>query len=382
LTVGTGSRRVVLLGAGPAHLHVLKCAAAFARRGHELVAVAPDRFWYSGLATGMLGGGYPPELDQVDVAALAARGDGRHVQDRVVGIDPAARVVHLEGRPPIAYDALSLNLGSEAPEIPGSHGRGEVYAVKPIRRLWELRADLEARFRSDPARTVRVVVAGGGVTGCELAANLAALTEASGGRIEITVLARGGEVLRQLPRRASERVVHGLERRGVAFRTKARVERIADGRAVLRGGDAIPFDALVNATGLRPSPAVRSAGLPVDREGALLVNEHLRSIADPAVHGGGDCVAHRGRELPKVGVYAIRQAPVLFRNLLASLDGAAPERFRPQRRYLWIMNLGDGTGLAARGPFWWHGRGAFWLKDRIDRRFLREYQAATEPEAA
>lgn len=129
-------------------------------------------------------------------------------------------MVHLEGLPPIAYDALSLDLGSEAPEIPGSHGRGEVYAVKPIRRLWELRADLEARFRSDPARTVRVVVAGGGVTACELAANLAALNEASGGRIEITGLAGGGEVLRQLPRRASERVVHALERRGVAFRTR------------------------------------------------------------------------------------------------------------------------------------------------------------------
>jgi hypothetical protein len=46
----------VLLGAGHAHLQALERAAAFAGRGHELVVVAPDRFWYAGLATGMLGG--------------------------------------------------------------------------------------------------------------------------------------------------------------------------------------------------------------------------------------------------------------------------------------------------------------------------------------
>ena len=38
------------------------------------------------------------------------------------------------------------------------------------------------------------------------------------------------------------------------------------------------------------------------------------------------------------------------------------------------MNLGSGTGLAARSGLWWHGRAAFRLKDWIDRRFLREYQ--------
>jgi NADH dehydrogenase FAD-containing subunit len=48
--VGT-SKRVVLLGAGHAHLYALKRAREFARRGYELVVVAPDAFWYSGLAT-------------------------------------------------------------------------------------------------------------------------------------------------------------------------------------------------------------------------------------------------------------------------------------------------------------------------------------------
>ena len=75
-----------------------------------------------------------------------------------------------------------------------------------------------------------------------------------------------------------------------------------------------------------------------------------------------------------VGVYAVREAPVLCHNLLASLGGRPLRRFRPRRRFLLILNLGDGTGLLTWGPFSWHSRLAFWLKDRIDCAFLRAYQ--------
>jgi NADH dehydrogenase FAD-containing subunit len=367
-------KRAVLLGAGHAHLYTLKRAAEFRRRGHELVVVAPDAFWYSGLATGVLGGFYPPELDQVDVAALIERGGGRFVRDTAEGVDPAGRTVRLARSGTLRYDALSLTLGSAPPPLPGeAAAASSCYAVKPVRRLWELRRDLEERFRAEPARPVRVVVAGGGITGCEVAANVAALAAARGGRVEVAVVA-GGEPMRELPGAARRRVRAALEARGVAFRTGARVARVEPGRALLADGEALPLDLLVNATGLGPAPLVREVGLPVDARGGLLVDERLRSVGDPAVHAAGDCAAFRGRELPKVGVYAIRQAPVLFRNLLAALDGGEPRAFAPQRRYLWIMNLGDGTGLAARGHLWWHGRAAFRLKDAIDRRFLRGYR--------
>jgi NADH dehydrogenase FAD-containing subunit len=372
-------KRVVFVGAGHAHLHALKRTAEFVRRGHEVVVVAPDLFWYSGLATGMLGGIYPPELDRVDVAALVERGGGRFVRDSMAGLDAAARTVRLaDASEPLRYDVLSLTLGSEAPAIPGDE-HPSVYAVKPVRRLWELRVDLERRF-GDQFSAVRIVVAGGGVTACEIAANTAQLAETTGGKTEITVLAGGREVLKQLPQPAAiAKVIASLEGRGVSFRYEgSRVERIEGGAAILASGEAVPFDVFLNATGLRPAPLVSRLGLPVDAQGALVVDEHLRSIADPRIHGGGDCVAMRGGALPKVGVYAIREAPILFQNLLAALEDGKPTRFQPQRRFLWIMNLGDGTGLAARGSLYWHGRGAFWLKDWIDRRFLAEYQTAAQ----
>lgn len=368
------TKRVVLIGAGHAHLYTIKRAAEFVRRGHELTVVAPDLFWYSGLATGMLGGLYPPELDQVDVAALARRGGGNFLCDRVAGLDRAARRVVLAGGGTLAYDALSITLGSEPPAIAGTRqDGGKVFAVKPIRQLWDLRRAVEDRV-ANPG-PLRIVVAGGGATACELAANLDHLIRTRSGIAEITVLAAGDDLLRQLPRGAARKVEAALKRRGIRFRRQARVERLDNQEAVVTEGKPEPFDFFVNATGLRPSPLLKEWDLPVDEHGALTVDDFLRSPADPLIHGGGDCIALRGQALPKIGVYAIRQAPVLCANLLAALEGGRPKRFSPQRRYLWILNLGDGTGLAARGRLYWHGRAAFRIKDWIDRRFLREYRA-------
>jgi len=363
--------RAVLVGAGHAHLHLIREAKQFTERGHELVVVAPGPFWYSGLATGMLGGLYPPELDRIDVAQLAARAGARFVEDRMVGLDRVGRNVLLQRSRPLPYDALSLNIGSEAPAIPGADGPRH-YAVKPISRLLDLRRDLERAFTV--SRAPRILVAGGGATGVELAANLAALAAGHAAAAEVTVLAAGDRFLRQLPPRAAALVRSKLERRGVRFRTGCRILRIEGDSAVMASGERLGFDFLLNATGLVPRPVLKALNLPLTGEGGLIIDERLRSPADPRIHAAGDCAALSGHMLPRIGVYAIRQAPVLLRNLLAALEGSEPCGFEPQSRYLWIMNLGDGTGLAARGSLWWHGRSAFWLKDRIDRRFLAAYR--------
>ena len=121
---------------------------------------------------------------------------------------------------------------------------------------------------------------------------------------------------------------------------------------------------------------LRASGLPVDADGALVVNDRLQSTGCANVFGGGDCIALESRALDKVGVYAIREAPILFHNLLASLGGEKLRRFQPQERYLLILNLSDGTGLATWGGWHWHSRLAFRWKDWLDRRFLAEYRMA------
>jgi NADH dehydrogenase FAD-containing subunit len=367
----------VLLGAGHAHLFTLKRTADFVRRGFELVLVAPDIFWYSGLATGVLAGIYPPTLDQIDVGALVVEGGGQFIRARATGIDVAAQTVSLDTGSSLSYDVLSCNLGSEVPleNVPGAASHG--YAVKPVRNLWELRQAVEARMEQAASQPLRIVIVGCGATGREIAANIQHLINTRCGQAHITVLARGDRLLEQMPLRAAEKLTRILGRRGVQLLLRSPVVRVETQAVTTVDGREIPYDFLIHATGLTPPPTLRATGLPTSVDGALLVDPFLRSVADQRVFGGGDCIAFKERELAKVGVYAVREAPVLYHNLLAFLEGRPLRRFRPQRCFLLVLNLGDGTGLLTWGPFSWHSRFAFWLKDRIDRRFLRTYQTTS-----
>ena len=116
------------------------------------------------------------------------------------------------------------------------------------------------------------------------------------------------------------------------------------------------------------------SGLATGGDGGLWVNRYLQSISDPRIFGGGDAISLRGEHLEKLGVFAIRQGPVLFHNLQAYLGGEPLKKFKPQKIYLYIINLGDGTGLAIYGSLVWRSRLAWRLKSCIDTKFVREFQ--------
>ncbi len=66
---------------------------------------------------------------------------------------------------------------------------------------------------------------------------------------------------------------------------------------------------------------------------------------------------------------------MLFRSLQAVLRGEHFEEYRPQRRYLYVLNLGDGTSLAIYGSLAWRGWLAWKLKNYVGRRFMRSLAA-------
>jgi NADH dehydrogenase FAD-containing subunit len=69
----------------------------------------------------------------------------------------------------------------------------------------------------------------------------------------------------------------------------------------------------------------------------------------------------------------VRQAPVLAHNLRAAARGAELRAFRPQARFLSLLNTGDGRAILSYGPIAWRSRWAWRLKDRIDRRFVAQF---------
>ena len=141
-------------------------------------------------------------------------------------------------------------------------------------------------------------------------------------------------------------------------------------------GTAIAFDHALVATGLRAAPLVEACNLPADERG-LHVLDRLHAASDDRVFAAGDCARIDGYDLPKVGVFGVRAAPVLAANLISRTADQRLAAYKPQRIWFAAQNLGDGTGLASWGPAWWQGRSALAIKDWNDRRFMNLYRAPT-----
>ena len=81
------------------------------------------------------------------------------------------------------------------------------------------------------------------------------------------------------------------------------------------------YDVAILTIGIMPQRIFVDSGVETSEDGALLVNDYLQSTSYPDIFGAGDCIQIRGRRLDRVGVYAVRESPILFGNLLATLEG-------------------------------------------------------------
>lgn len=360
-------RRLVLVGAGHAHLHLVREAARLRAAGLEVTLIAPPRFQYSGLASGVLSGALAVETAEIDVLVLASAFGVRHLPQPVTAIDRTARTLTLGGGAIEPFDLLSLNIGSVVADPYDLASQAGVWPVKPLANLSALRTRIEAESALGGAPP-RIVVAGGGQSALEIAASLCGLLERQGVRPDVALVAP--DYGAALPPVARARLLRSLALRGVAFRSGTVVGREAQA-CRLADSALLPCDHLVLATGLVAPPLIADLALPVDDDGRLRVTATLQSVGDPAIFAAGDCAVIRDHPRPAAGVFGVRAAPVLRDNLAALGCGEPLRSYRPQTRWLSIMDLGDGRGLAIRGGFWSFGCMALRLMRHLDLGFVR-----------
>lgn len=357
-------RRLVLVGAGHAHLFLLRHSDRLARAGYRTTLVAPRWFDYSGVASAVAAGGRKQAAGRIDVAALARTGGVNHRQSYVIAVDPATRTATLDDGAEVGWDVVSFNVGSVA-AVPQVEVSSEVVGVKPLSDL----SRLPDRLASPPAgRGHQLTVVGAGPSGIELAAHLAA----RGDTDLVHLLEAGPSLGGFLPPRAAERLRRLLEHRGVVTMTKVEVERITEDEVVLRDGTHVPHDTAILATGLAAPPLATRE--PLGGPAGFPVRATLQHRDHDDVYAAGDCAAFLPEPLPRIGVHGVRQGPILLAGLEARARGASAPAYRPQRHALSILDLGAGTALAVRGRRWWLGRSSLILKHLIDRRWMAGYR--------
>jgi pyruvate/2-oxoglutarate dehydrogenase complex dihydrolipoamide dehydrogenase (E3) component len=209
--------------------------------------------------------------------ARLIRGDAVAVERGVLSVDDEA----------LQYDRLVIATGS-SPAIPPIEGIGSV-------DYW---TNVEATETLDVPP--RLVVLGGGPVGCELAQFFQRMGS------QVTVVEGGTRLLSRVDADAAALVEAALREDGVDVRLSSRAERVASNSLLLAGGDELPFDRLLVATGRKPNvDALEALELTISKRG-IEVDERLRAAPDIWAIGDVTGIAqftHVGKYQARVAAY-------------------------------------------------------------------------------
>ena len=150
---------------------------------------------YSGMVPGQLAGDYAAEELVIDVLPLARRAGARCILAAATGVDAEGKKIELEGRPPVAYDVASLDVGSTVRDLSGA-GQAEFgVATRPIERfVREVDAQIEAAAEVHSS-LLRLTVVGGGAAGVEVALCAEARLRALGQPARVLLVAASLDLL-------------------------------------------------------------------------------------------------------------------------------------------------------------------------------------------
>jgi pyridine nucleotide-disulfide oxidoreductase family protein len=364
-------KRVILLGGGHAHVHVLQAVAREPIGAAEVLLVSPHaRAVYSGMVPGVVAGHYRPEQGQIALDALAAAARVPWVAASALHIDAGARCVHLSNGQVVGYDLLSIDTGAtvDRERIPGA--RQHALFVRPIEgfiTLFDAVVDLAAR------RVLDVVVVGGGAAGVEMALAVQHRLAGRGEERARVALVTGGEPpLAGYAPVVMERAARALARGKVTVFREACV-RIEPGTLFLASGARLACDAPLIATGPAAPAWLAPSGLALDERGYIATGATLQSLSHPEVLAVGDVASRSDAPHPKSGVHAVRAGPPLLANLRAAAGGVALQAHAPQARTLNLISTGRRHAIASWGRWSAEGRWVWWWKDHIDRGFVARF---------
>ena len=366
------AKHLVLVGGGHAHMVTLRNLHSFVDKGHMVTVVGPSSYhYYSGMGPGMLSRTYSPDDIRFATEQVVSKKGGTFILDKVVRVDPDAKTVFLEKGDSITYDVLSFNAGSYVPWDQVIGESCDIFSVKPIETLLKAQARLLELFAS---KEITVGIVGGGPSSLEIAGNTWQLARDHGKHQPAINIFAGSRLMSRFPEKIRQLAYKSLRRRGINIIENDYSKEVRTGVITLESGAVHEADIIFLAVGVKPSTIFAESGLPTGPDGGLLVNRYLQCTEHAEIFGGGDCIYFQEQPLDKVGVYAVRENPVLFHNLMASLEGEELQPFDPGGSYLLIFNVGGRRGILGKNSLMFDGRLAFWIKDYIDRKFMREFQ--------
>lgn len=372
--------RIVLIGLGHTHLHILKEWRRRPIDSAALICISNQAdAAYSGMLPGVLAGNYPPSAMKIDLNQRCKSVGASLILGETENIDLHERSVSIAGQAPLAFDWLSVGVGSRPAKIEGDNG---AISIKPMQTfLTRLAAAIEQQIsHSKTDRPLRIVVIGGGAGGVEVSLCLDGWLRSQLGSREysLSIVHRGAHLLAGGNPRAIRIVTKLLHSRGVEILLNHEAQKISKegifAKERNKREEFVPADIVISAVGATAPPILDTLRIPKDRRGFILTSPTLQSVTESRLFAVGDSGTIQNHAVAKAGVYAVRQGPILMNNLRCASNNQPLKKFKPQADFLWLLNTGDHRAILQYKRLALQGRWCWWLKHWIDTRFIRQHQ--------
>jgi len=427
---------VLILGGGYVGLYT---AWGLQRRCRELgmrvTVVEPEPYMvYQPLLPEVAGGEVEPR--NVTVQLRRALRHAEVFRGRVDSVDTGAKratLTDLDGdRTDVEYDQVVFAVGAVTRVFPTPGLEDEAIGFKTMEEAVYLRnrvleglataaaADSDAERR----RALTFVFIGGGYTGVEAIAELSDLAKIAAREypgihesdLNFVLVEAADGIAKELGPELSKWTLGHLRKRGVDVRLGTTMKSCVDGVVELSSGDRFEADLIVWSAGVQPNPVLDRTDVPRGPKGHAIANPMLQVTTDEGdvIEGAwaaGDCAQVPDLTAEKQPAYypgnaqnAVRQAKLLARNIIATVEGREPEQYlHKSLGTLASFGVGKGAavvmGLKLRGlPAWivdraYHGAAmptlarkvrifSGWLINMVTPRDTSEMRATERPRRA
>lgn len=304
---------------------------------------------------------YEPEVQNMTapLAELFAVTGVKYIKGAAQQIDTAAKQVSYRDEQGALvvqpYDRLILATGSTVarPALPGIE---HAFDVDEIEHAVHLQAHIDAlNQQPDCAARNTVVIAGGGFTGIETAAELPArLRQVLGKNADINVIVvdRGSVIGAAMGQGPSDLIAEASASLGVEWRLNNGVAAIDAGGVTLTDGQRIDANTVIWTAGVKASALTEQIPAVRDKQGRLHVERDLQVIGQVDIFATGDVAYAAVDDAGNYALMTCQHAISLGRhagnNAAASLLEIAPIPYS-QVKYVTCLDLGAWGAVYTEG---------------------------------
>jgi len=360
-------QKLVLIGAGHVNLQVLHGLAQVDRSLFDLILISDVLLApYSGMIPSFLVGDFKHPEIHFDLKKICDRLGYQFIHDRVEAINSHQQFIWLQSGSTVSYDLASINVGIQ-PQPVNFRDQKSILFVKPISGFIE-----RWKFLDHLEKNSLISVVGGGAGAFEIA--VACQKRFNGKSIQVQLITGDQGLLSQMNIKTQKYARAALDKLNIKLFEGSRVQEQLENFLKLENGKLLPTTVSLIATSAQAPEWFKTSGLPVTTSGFICVQKDLLVEGQKNLFAAGDCCEFVLQPLPKAGVFAVRQGPILLENI-KSLILRKPnlKSYKPQKDFLTILVSGHRTAIASKGSWSFEGRLAWILKKWIDQRFMKRF---------